>query len=227
MGVTIDKRHVVWQPCWRIVPSRFPPIDLFERIADPADWDALIALESLTNDRIRDEVGDIALVPVEERASGPGSSVIMAAFTHPNPDGSRFSDGGYGVFYAGATLHTAITETRYHRERFMQATGQSRMELDMRVYAVDLDGELHDISGNQAALPLVYHPDNYAAGQALAGRLRAEGSSGIIYDSVRHIGGICAAVFRPRCLTNPRQERHLCYVWDGRAITMVYEKRVM
>jgi hypothetical protein len=93
MGVTIDKRHVVWQPCWRIVPSRFPPIDLFERIADPADWDALIALESLTNDRIRDEVGDIALVPVAERISGPGSSVIMAAFTHPNPDGSRFSDG--------------------------------------------------------------------------------------------------------------------------------------
>jgi RES domain len=169
MGVTIDKRHVVWQPCWRIVPSRFPPIDLFERIADPADWDALIALESLTNDRIRDEVGDIALVPVEERASGPGSSVIMAAFTHPNPDGSRFSDGGYGVFYAGATLHTAITETRYHRERFMQATGQPRMELDMRVYAVDLDGELHDISGNQAALPLVYHSGQLCCGSGIGG----------------------------------------------------------
>ena len=88
----------------------------------------------------------------------------------------------------------------------------------MRVYAVELDGELHDISGKQPALALVYHPDNYAAGQALAVRL-GQGSSGIVYDSVRHIGGICAAVFRPRCLSNPRQERHLYYVWDGLAIT--------
>jgi hypothetical protein len=227
MGVTIGQRRIVWQPCWRIVPSRFPPIDLFERIADPADWDALIALESLTNDRIRDEVGDISLIPAAERISGPGASVIMAAFTHPNPDGSRFSDGSFGVFYAGEDLPTAIAETRYHRERFMRATSQPRMELDMRVYAVDLDGELHDVTGRQEAMPLVYHPEDYSAGQILAVRLRAEGSSGIVYDSVRHAGGACAAIFKPRCLSNPRQERHLCYVWDGRAITLVYEKRAM
>jgi len=227
MGLTIDKRRIIWTPCWRIVPSRFPPIDLFERVAGPADWEALIALESLTNDRIRDEVGNIALVPLEERVSGPGASVIMAAFTHPNPDGSRFSDGGYGVFYAGSDLATAIAETKHHRARFMRATSQSRMELDMRVYAVDLDGELHDVRGGQAALPLVYHPDDYSAGQALGATLRADGSAGIVYDSVRHMGGMCAAVFRPRCLANPRQERHLCYVWDGQRIGTVYEKRLL
>lgn len=227
MGVTIPLRRIVWQPCWRIVPSRFPPIDLFERIADPADWDALIAIELLTNDRIRDAVGDIALVPVTERISGPGVSVIMAAFTHPNPDGSRFSDGSFGVFYAGAELETAITETKHHRARFMRATSQPRMELDMRVYAVDLDGALHDIRDQQAALPQVYHPDDYTGGQALGARLRAEGSAGIVYASVRHAGGFCAALFRPRCLTNPRQERHLCYVWNGQTIATVYEKRAL
>lgn len=227
MGLTIELRHVLWRPAWRIVPSRFPPIDLFERIADPADWEALIALESLTNDRIRDEVGNIALVPVVERVSGPGTSVIMAAFTHPNPDGSRFSDGSYGVFYAAAELATAIAETRYHREAFMRATSQPRMELDMRVYTVELDGELHGLTGQRDASPDVYDPQDYSASQALAARLRAEGSSGIIYDSVRHADGTCAAIFRPRCLSNPRQERHLCYVWDGRAIPFIYEKRVM
>jgi hypothetical protein len=227
MGVTIEQRRIAWHPGWRIVPSRFPPIDLFERVADPADWSALIALESLTNDRIRDEVGDISLVPAAERISGPGASVIMAAFTHPNPDGSRFSDGSFGVFYAGADLATAIAETKHHRARFMRMTSQPRMELDMRVYAVDLDGELHDLRGRRTELPLIYDPDDYTAGQLLAVRLRAEGSSGVVYDSIRHTDGTCAAVFRPRCLTNPRQERHLCYVWDGRAIGMVYEKRVM
>jgi hypothetical protein len=227
MGLTIERRRVVWRPAWRILPSRFPPIDLFERIADPADWDALIALESLTNDRIRDEVGNIALVPAEERVSGPGASVIMAAFTHPNPDGSRFSDGSYGVFYAADKLATAIAETIFHREAFMRATSQPRMELDMRVYTVDLEGDLHDVTGQQDVLPRVYDLDDYSAGQVLAARLRAGYSNGIVYDSVRHTGGTCAAVFRPRCLSNPRQERHLCYVWSGRSVAFVYEKRAM
>jgi hypothetical protein len=101
------------------------------------------------------------------------------------------------------------------------------MELDMRVYTVELDGELHGLTGQRDASPDVYDPQDYSASQALAARLRAEGSSGIIYDSVRHAGGTCAAIFRPRCLSNPRQERHLCYVWDGRAIPFIYEKRVM
>src|SRR5689334_8160461 len=51
--------EVRWQPCFRTIPSRFPTIHLFERIADPADWDALYWLESLTNPRLRQEIGAI------------------------------------------------------------------------------------------------------------------------------------------------------------------------
>lgn len=227
MGVTPGVVRVEWKPCWRILPSRFPPIQLFERVAAPEDLEAVFELESMTNPRLREEVGSIRLVAPEDRISGPGTSVIMAAFTHLNPQGSRFSDGTYGVFYAARSLHTAIAETRYHRERFMRATAQNRMELDMRVYLVDLAGELHDLRGLSAELTLVYHADDYAAGQQLARRLRGAGSNGIAYDSVRHAGGECAAVFRPRLLANGRQERHLCYVWDGTRIVTVYEKRAL
>jgi hypothetical protein len=47
----------------------------------------------------------------------------------------------------------------------------------------------------------------------------------IAYSSVRRPGGDCVAVFRPRLLSNCRQGQHLCYVWDGRQIATVYEKR--
>ena len=77
--------QVRWQPCYRIVASRFPPISLFEDVADPADLEAVYAIEAMTNDRLRQEVGDISLVPVEDRVVGPGSTPIMAAFTHLNP----------------------------------------------------------------------------------------------------------------------------------------------
>ncbi|MEA3275338.1 MAG: RES family NAD+ phosphorylase [Pseudomonadota bacterium] len=226
-GPDLPVSRVAWSPCYRIIPSRFPPIQLFQRVADPADLEAVIAVESLTNERIRDQVGELHLVPVEECIAGPGSSVIMAAFTHRNPEGSRFSDGSYGVFYAGAELETAVAETRYHRERFMGATSEPPMELDMRVYLTDLDGELHDLRGLRGDYPGVYHPENYAEGQALGGALRAQGAGGIVYESVRRTESECVAVFRPPLLSNCRQGPHLSYVWDGARISHVYEKRLL
>ena len=225
MTVDIPVSAVQWHPCYRIIPSRFPPINLFEEIADPDDLDAVFEIEAMTNDRLREEAGDLALVSKEDRISGPGTSPIMAAFTHLNPDGDRFTDGSYGVFYAGDSIETAVAETRYHRMKFMLATKEHAQELDMRVYAVNLDAELHDIRSMHESHAAYYHPENYAVAQELAASLRKAGSDGIVYQSVRHDSGECAAVFRPRLLSNCRQERHLCYVWDGKKIASVYEKR--
>lgn len=228
MGLTPRCRHIAWDRCWRIIPSRYPPIDLFERIAPPEDWEALIALESRTNDRLRDQAGQISLISVEERMSGPGTSFIMAAFTHLHPDGSRFTDGRYGAYYGAAAIETAVAETRYHRGRFLAATATPATTIDMRVLINSLSGDLHDIRGLGADLPGVYDPVDYAAGQAFGRRLRAQGSHGIVYDSVRHAGGNCAAVFRPRGVLSPvRQERHLSYHWDGTRIAAVHEIRAM
>jgi hypothetical protein len=221
----IPTSAVRWLPCYRIIPSRFPPINLFERVTDPADLETVLEIESMTNDRLRDEVGALNLVPPEDRISGPGTSPIMAAFTHLPPYGSRFTDGSFGVFYAGRTLDTAIAETKHHREAFLRATSEPRIELDMRVYAVDLDTMLHDIRGMKDTMAEVYDPSSYAASQALAIEIRTSGSSGLAYDSVRNPDGECVAIFKPRVLSNCRQERHLTYVWDGSSISTVYEKR--
>ncbi|MBO1909508.1 RES family NAD+ phosphorylase [Microvirga sp. 3-52] len=221
----IPTSAVRWLPCYRIIPSRFPPINLFERVTDPADLETVLGIESMTNDRLRNEVGSLNLVPPEDRISGPGTSPIMAAFTHLPPYGSRFTDGSFGVFYAGRTLDTAIAETKYHREAFLRATSEPRIELDMRVYAVDLDAVLHDIRGMRDTMLGIYDPSSYTASQALAIEIRNSGSSGVAYDSVRKPGGECVAIFKPRVLSNCRQERHLTYVWDGSSISIVYEKR--
>lgn len=217
--------QLCWQPCYRIVPSRFPPISLFDEVADPADLDAVFQIEAMTNDRLRDEVGDISLVAPKDRVTGPGSTPIMAAFTHLNPAGDRFTDGSYGVFYASLTIETAIAETRYHRIRFMAATSEPAQELDMRVYAVDMQANLHDIREMEESRPALYHRSNYGIAQQVASQLREAGSEGIAYRSVRDDGGECAAIFTPRLLSNCRQERHLCYVWDGFKIATIYEKK--
>jgi len=216
-------RRILWKNAVRIIPSIYPPIDLFERVADPADVDTVLAIESAFNPRLREQAGDLSLVPREERVVGPGAGYIMAAFTHVSPDGSRFSDGTYGVFYAAQREATAIAETCYHRERFMRATRQPRCELDMRVLSVMVSARLHDLRGLRAALPAVYHLESYAESQVLGGALRAGGSNGIVYDSVRHEGGVCAGAFRPRVLSQCRDRKHLRYIWDGARIADVLE----
>ena len=186
--MTLRVARVDWKPSWRVLPSRFPPIHLFERIADPADLDAVLEVEALTNPRVRDEVGDVALVRPEERISGPGTSVVMGAFTHVNPEGSRFSDGTFGVFYAGRELDTAVVESRYHQELFLRATAQGPMELDLRASGVDLAGDLHDLRERQSDYADLYAENDYRASRRLAGALREDGSNGLVYDSVRRSG---------------------------------------
>ncbi len=219
--------EVRWQPCYRVISSRFPPIALFERVAHAEDWDALYWLESLTNPRLRDEVGEIELVPAEDRVFGPGATVIMAAFTHLNPEGSRFADSTFGAFYAAASLETSIAETRFHREAFLRATHESPMELDMRTYLCDVSSSFHDIRGKREEMADLYDPDSYVASQKFARALKLAGSNGIAYESVRHAGGECLAVYRPRLIQNCRQGTHLRYIWDGERISQVYALRLL
>jgi hypothetical protein len=221
----IPARRLLWQTACRIIPSRYPAISLFDRVTNPADLEAVLALEAKTNARIRDEVGDLTLVPVHERISGPNSSVIMASFTHLNPEGSRFSDGSYGVFYASRVRRTAIAETMHHSSLFMLATKQPSIELDMRLYHVRVAGELHDLRGLQKPFTAEYSLSSYVASQALGRRLRMQHSTGICWDSVRQSSGECVAVFRPKALSNCIAVAHLCYVWNGSTFAGHYQKQ--
>jgi hypothetical protein len=217
--------RVDWPQAWRVIASRYPPVNLFERLtADTAVWDALMALEQLTNPRVRDEVGDIALVPPCERVSGPGASYVMAAFTHVNPKGSRFSDGSFGVYYAASALETAIGETVFHFEVFARDSGDPPRSEDMRVLVGDLAAEFEDI----AALPhtqraSILNPVSYASSQAYAKRIRAVGANGVAYPSVRHEGAPCIGAFRPRVVGIPHQERHLKYRWNGERVDRYFD----
>ena len=61
---------VRWTPGYRIIRTLYPPVALFEDIADPADWELLVSAEAKLNPRIRDEIGNLALVPADRRING-------------------------------------------------------------------------------------------------------------------------------------------------------------
>jgi hypothetical protein len=208
--------RIRWSHAYRIINSRYPPIDVFERVADPGDWDALFRIEALTNPRVREEWGEIALVPPGQRVSGPGASWLMAAFTHIGHP-TRFSDGSYGIYYAGRKLDTAVRETAFHFGVFFANTREPRgTELELRVLVSQrLNQRFHDVRAGHAEL---HRPDDYRPSQTFARPLRDAGSNGLVYRSVRHPGGVGLAVFRPKAIPRPQQGAHLRYHFDGHRI---------
>lgn len=216
---------VLWPWAYRVIPSRFPPINVFERYYDSGEeMEIAFALESHTNARLLNEVGQLRAVPRDEWVWGVGASWIMAAFTHFGQP-SRFSDGAYGVYYTAESVETAIAETRFHRERFMRAARSPSIVLHMRVLRNRVIQPLHDLREDPFKALLQLSLTTYPAPQAFARQLRQARSWGLLYPSVRRPGGECAAIFRPRALSLPTAEKHLEYHWDGDAqrITNVRE----
>ena len=223
-AAAIATAPVRWSRACRIVPTRHPGISLFDRVADAADFDALYALEALTNSRVRDEIGALERVPPSERIFGDGSGPIMAAFTHVNEAGSRFSNGSYGMFYAASDRATAIAETRQHHARFLRDGGIGTMHLPMRLYRVRVHADLHDLRPPGAVDDAVYDADSYVASRKLAAALRLAGSPGVVYRSVRHPEGGCTGLFTPKAASRCMHAANLVYAWDGGQFTDVYEK---
>jgi len=208
---------------FRIIPSVYPPINFFEDLVDPTEMETLWEIESLTNERLRQDVGDIFLVANEDRICGPGSTVVMAAFTHLTKP-TRFSDGSYGVYYAGLSQETAIRETVHHRETFLANTNEPPLELTMRLYEGKILKPLHDL--RPAKYKKLYQ-DDYQKSQAFATKMKEQQSWGILYNSVRHENGFCIAALRPPAISIPKHISHLKYIWNGSKITEVLDTQTI
>lgn len=214
MGIVPGSTALNWPDCWRLVPTRFQEERLLERVAGPGDLATVVALEQMTNERLRDARGEISLVLPHERSSD-ASEFVMAPFAYRNPSGSDFSDGSFGVYYASENLETAISECRHHHESFLRYTDEPAMRLELRVVSAELSGQFHQLP----TLP----PDRVRA-EAVA--LRRQGADGILFESLRRTGR-CAAVFLPRAIAKCKAKRQMVFEWDGTSIGRAYELRAI
>ena len=206
---------VNWLRSHRVIRTVYPPVSLFEDIADPADWDLIASAEAKTNPRVRDQVGNLALVPPARRQGGPGATLVMGAFTHASRDRpSRFTDGSFGIWYCGNSPEVAIAETVFHYEQFMAATAEPAAMSDFRELVNGAEGRLVDLRVRD--YPEYLAASDYAPGQALGRAVHAADGDGIVYPSVRWPGGQAAALFWPDRVRLPvTQARQLRYHWDG------------
>lgn len=223
--------RVAWRGVYRIVPSRYPAVGIFDDVADPSDLPIVVALAAATNPRVLEEAGNLDLVRPKDRIAGPGATPVMAAFTHAGP--SRFGDGSYGIYYAARAERTAIAETAYHRARFLRDARLPDERLDMRAYTANVTGRYDDVR-KLSARHSIYNPNDYTAGNARGLKTyEADALDGIAFNSVRDPGdarnpgaarnpaGQCIAVFRPTRITHCTATHHLEYRFQNYTLQSV------
>ncbi len=195
------------EPTYRLVPSKFPPIGLFDTVATAADMESVLDLVGWTNDRLVAE--RVSLLPQSEWVFGrPNSSVIMAAFLHVAPGGLRFNNGNLGAWYAAAETVTAIAEVAHHLRREAVATGLPTMSRTYRSYLADLAGAYVDLRGRETEMQEIFATGSYAESQRLGEAVRATDNAGILYASLRMAGGLNIVGYRPSLVMNVRQGEH-------------------
>ena len=196
--------RVSWRDASRLVPSRYPSVGLFDRVATPEDLELVLELETWTNDRVNTELGQLHAVPRDEWVTGrPMASVVMAAFCHPNPGGQplrRPRRGACGT--PGATAgdrhrrvrlssRTRASRDRGHRRASRDAAVSGRLPDDLPrsprargVRAVSGSRLLRVVAGARPRSPAHWRVQRNCLSERPTSR------------------GECVACFRPSLVTN-------------------------
>lgn len=223
--VKLDRLGVLGGESWqayRLINSKFPPIALFDDVADAADFDTLYSLQAMTNPRLLNEVGRLELIARSEIPFGiTGCSYATAPFTHVNPRGSRFSRGGFGVLYLADKMEVAIAEVRHHQGQYWsKVQGLNYERFVFRGLTCKFaDTQMRDL-GTVALTDPVYDPDDYTQSQQLGDQAKRDKCPGLRYNSVRSPGGVCWALLTPRPVTSIIQAAHYEMIWSGQIISV-------
>jgi RES domain len=208
------------RPTFRVIAHRPYDRPIAARLPSVSDVAALDTIEALTNPRVRQEWSARKKIRPED-VGDTLDETVMASFVYSGP--SRFTDGSFGVYYAGFERETAIAESRFHTERFLVLSHTPATNVFKRVLRAEVSGSYDDIRALGAQDPIYTpDPDAYAAAQSYALGLYARNrEDGIVYRSVRQNGGTCVVAFRPRLVTDCTAAEMLMYAYDGARIDAI------
>lgn len=204
------------QDWYRLIPSRFPIVDPFERLGPPALRAAAAEIEALTNPRLAEKARLIGGPGSVDERSSFLQNWNHAPFAYKNPEGTRFLNPTYGVMEVAATIHAALAFAVQRRETFLSNTDEAPMDLDMRLLTNRIRGKFIDLTalGSETT-----KTDRWAIGRVLHER----GESGVLFRRPRIPDGVFLAVFDQKLPERGLQATHYRFVWDGKFIKSIYD----
>lgn len=201
---------------YRLFPTRFPPVNVYEGLVANDRYDEVFAIESLTNPRLRS-------LERLQRTTGEGSADPrlqnwnLAPFAYGNPEGTTFFGEKPPCLELAFERQTALAVSVARRQAFMAATRQAAIGLDVRMLCTPVKGlfwDLRALGDAPAGLG--------AAERRRIGSMMPEGAQGIIYRPPERALGACVAVVDGMALGRSEQSMHFRYLWDGSSISTLY-----
>ena len=204
------------QDCFQLIPSRFPPIDVYERLGKPELRTAAQELEQQTNPRLI-ELQHIEKPPdLGQKGAHQYQNWNHAPFVYKNPEGSEFLGPAYGVAEISTDLNAALLLALIRREEFFSRTNEDAMGQDMRVLRRRVTGTLIDLS---AVDPGLEKGERWKIGR----EIYENGAAGIIYRRSSFGEHRFVSVFDGAILGRALQDAHYRFEWDGNSIRNIYD----
>jgi len=202
----------VW---YRLIPSRFPPVSIYERIIANDRIEELVQIENLTNPRLRQaKILTDGIDPID-----PESPVLqnwnLAPFTYSQPGGTKFFRAIYSCLELSGDLQTALAVSLARRSAFLELTDEPPQGIAMRVLKTPVKGRFLDLRH----LPATLSKDEcWPIGEQVI----EAGYDGILFQCPERLSASCIAVLRETALGRTQQTKHFRFQWDGKRVSSLY-----
>lgn len=202
---------------FRLIPSRFPPVNVYEGLTANDRQNEIVAIENMTNPRLR-SLGRLQPTAHGDAGADPRlQNWNLAPFAYGNPDGSTFFSEDQPCLELAFERQTALAVSVAKRQSFMEATQEAPIGLDMRMLCTPVSGTFWDLR-NIADPPAGLDEEQ----RHRIGAKMPEGAQGILYRPVERPAGTCLAIVTGDVLQRSQQTVHFRYVWDGKRISLLY-----
>lgn len=217
-GVVDDAPVVRWSgDAYRLIPSRFPPVNVYDGLIANDRLDEVYAAENLTNPRLR-SLGRLSPGGDGSAAADPKlQNWNLAPFAYGNPDGTLFFDERRPCLEVAGDRQTALAVSVARREIFLRSTQEPATGLDMRMLRHPVDGMFWDLREMQEPLAGL----DEATRRKLGTQMPAA-AQGILYRCAERPAGTCIAITTGDVLERSIQTIHFRYVWDGKRVALLY-----
>lgn len=214
-GAVKLKTVTVDTDAYNLIPSRFPPVGLYDRL-EGVLGSSLAALENLTNPRLKEKRRLTGATAADAETAPRFQNWNHAPFTYENPEGSTFFGRWPGALELSEELETALAVAVAKRGRFLRRTREVALELDMRVFKRRVRGTFLDCTdrGHELSRPECLDLGRQAMNDNVAG---------LVYHSPERASGRRLAIIDATTLSRVDQTKHFRFVWDGERISKVYD----
>jgi len=197
----------------RIIPSRFPPVPLYERLGPPEVQAAAEAFEALTNPRLR-AIERLAQEGASVTQAGGPQNWNMAPFEYPNPEGTIFLSPAYKVLELVEGLTPALVVAVERREAFLGGSGEPPIDVEMRALVHPVQGRFADLTG-------VPFEGDQVKRWKLGAELYETEVQGVVFHRPGLPGVRAVTVFDQGALGRAVQSDHFKFVWNGEAVQKI------